>query len=121
MKNKLVLKSLSCDEIESLKYWEPKSLSDVYLSLVLEIGFSGEIGVNIFYVTLATPEALRKNCNGFEIVKNRTLVVSDYNYSLIQKMILEILDNCNRNGWDECCIELQKYFYWEFEHYQLEE
>lgn len=117
MKNKLTLNSISSSDVD-LKYWYPIANEEVFVCLDLDIGFSdGNDGSNMFYVTLATPESLTKHRNGAVLVKNRTIVISEYEYDLVLKLILEILANCSRETWDESCQVLQRYFQWEYEDY----
>ena len=74
-------------------------------------------GINMFYVVLATPEALRLRRKGPFLVENRTLVVSDFDYDAIVSGIKSILEKCNRETWEESCQVLQRYFDWEYEDY----
>jgi Immunity protein 8 len=120
VKNNLILRSISSAEIE-IKKWYPLSNEDVFICLDLEIEFSENVGgANLFYVTLATPESLRIHRKGPILVKNRTLVVSEYNYDVLRSGILEILECCSRESWSESCIALQRYFQWEYEDYSME-
>jgi hypothetical protein len=115
LKNKLILKSISSSEVD-LSKWYPLSEEDVFICLDMEIAYSdGEEGCNIFYVTLATPEALKKHRDGIFLVKNRTLVISEYDYDAIRQGILEILNASCRDSWSESCNVLQRYFQWEYE------
>ncbi|MFC1685297.1 Imm8 family immunity protein [Pseudomonadota bacterium] len=120
MKNKLILNSLSSSDVD-LEDWNPMSNDDVFICLDMEIGHSDiEQGINLFYVTLATPESLRKHRAGSYLVKNRTLVISEYSYVAVHSLILEILDACSRDTWNESCNVLQRYFQWEYEDYVAE-
>jgi len=117
MNGKLILKSVTSSEVD-LKNWYPISNEDVFICLDMEIAFSdGEKGSNLFYVTLATPESLRKYRSEPYLVKNRTLIISEYSYDIVRELILEILGGCSRESWDESCVRLQRYFQWEYEDY----
>jgi hypothetical protein len=84
----------------------------------LEVGFSDkDDSTNLFYITVATPEALRKRRNGPILAKNRTILISEYDYDSIRETILDILNKCSKDSWDESCIALQRYFQWEYEDY----
>ncbi len=121
MKNKLILKSISSSEVD-INNWQPSSNDEVFICLDLEIASDNiDDGSNMFYVTLATPEALRKNSDNLVLVKNRTIVISEYHWDNIHKEILEILNECSRENWNESCTVLQRYFQWEYEDYFLEE
>jgi hypothetical protein len=119
MRNKLFLNSLSSSEVD-LKSWYPLSNEEVFICLDLEIGFSDDSeGSNYFYTTLATPESLVKHRIKPCLVKNRTIVVSEYSYDILRNIIFEILDACSRDSWDESCSVLQRYFQWEYEDYLM--
>lgn len=120
MNKALKLKSISSSEVE-LNTWHPTENEDVFICLDIEVGFADEeSGVNLFYVTLATPEALRRHCNPPVLVKNRTIVISDYSYDAVRDAVLEILSKCTRDSWNDSCVALQRYFQWEFEDYSTE-
>ena len=112
----LVLESMDSDDV-NLFAIESLNLSneDVYFNLVLTISFYGEEGGNYFYTTLATPESILKNINGYLLISNRTLLVRYFDFSLLQKSIEEIVLSCSRDSWEKSCEELTKYFYWEYE------
>jgi len=120
MNKKLVLKSLSSSDIDIDK-WNPKTLEDVFISYDIEIGYSdNRFGTNYFYVTVATPESLRKHREGDFLVLNRTLVLSNYNYTIVESVVSKILEDCSRDTWEESCSVLQRYFLWEYEDYAEE-
>lgn len=121
MTSKLILNSISSSEVD-ITNWYPTSNEDVFVGLDIEVSFSdGEEGSNFFYVTLATPESLRRYRSEPYLIKNRTLVISEYSYDLVRNLIFEILDFCSRNSWGESCNALQRYFQWEYEDYSTEE
>jgi len=115
----LKIESISSTEVEVyLGSWYPASNDDVFICGDLEIGFSdNDDGTNLFYVTLATPEALRKNAQGFLLADNKTLVVSGYSYGNIVKELNNILKKCSRKDWEQSCEVLRHYFQWEYEDY----
>lgn len=117
MKNALELLSLSSSDVD-IETWYPLENEDVFISLDLVIGYSdGEEGGNLFYVTLATPESLRKYRQQPILVENRTIVISEYSFYLVKEELLSILRKCSRNTWEESCLVLQRYFQWEYEDY----
>ena len=119
MLTKLQLRSVSSSEVD-LKGWNPKSLEEIFISLDLEIGPADDDGINLFYVTLATPEALRKYRSGPILVEHRTIVIERYNYEDVLKGLNDIVRKCERNTWDECCAVLQRFFQWEYEDYSTD-
>lgn len=120
MKNALIVRSISSTDVE-LDTWYPETMEDVFVSLDIEVEFSdGNEGINLFYVTLATPEALSKHRTPPILVEHRTIVVSEYSYDIVRKAILNIAEKCTRKTWEESCLALQRYFQWEYEDYVLE-
>lgn len=110
------IKSLiSFDPDVDLKRWKPQSNTDVYLLVEIEIGAENASGGNLFYVKLATPEALVKHEEHPFLVKNRTIVMTSYDYRAFKSLLLEIIDQCSRVSWEETCVALQRYFQWEYE------
>ncbi|MCJ8332283.1 MAG: hypothetical protein HRT89_19900 [Lentisphaeria bacterium] len=87
MSGKLKLLSVSSSEAE-LPDWDPDNNEEIFVCLDLSIGFAGEEGENLFYVTLASPEALKiHRSNNYCLVKNRTLVVDFYDYRSLLKAL----------------------------------
>ena len=112
----LKLKSISSSQV-NLKSWHPPN-EEVFVCLDMEIGFFDiRQGTNLFYVNLATPGALHEYHNDPVLVENRTIVISEYNYDLVKRTILEILKKCSRDDWNESYQVLLRYFQWEYEDY----
>ena len=106
----LKLLSISSSKTNDLESWKPVSLEDTIICLDLEIGDNK--GSNMFYVIAATPQALKHHKVNSK--KNKTLIISDYRFSDILKMIEKIINTCSQNTWDESCQELSKHFHWEY-------
>jgi hypothetical protein len=85
----------------------------------MEIGVANDDeSTNLFYVTLATPEALRTRRGHHPfLVEHRVLVVDDYDYRTVVHGIRQILTKCSRSNWGDSCKALQRYFQWEYEDY----
>jgi hypothetical protein len=114
----LKLYHISSSEVDDLWNWKPQSLEDVFIAIDMEIGMSDTEGTNMFYVSLATPESLRKHEKGLLLVENRTMIVSEYNYQAILDGINKIIKKCNKRSWEESCLALSRYFLWEYEDYK---
>ncbi|MBU2872058.1 Imm8 family immunity protein [Colwellia sp. E2M01] len=120
MKKKLVVSSICSSEVD-VKNWQPISNDDVYICLDIKVDFPDENqSGHLFYVTLATIESIKKNRSEPYLVINRTIVISEYSYELVSKLILDIIETCSKSSWEESCIALQRYFQWEYEDYSLE-
>ena len=118
----LILKHVSCDEINlrNLKHLDNK---EIYHRITLEISslnHMGKIeqGINFFYFTLTTPEALLEKPEiDYLIIRNRTIVVRYFDYEKFISGMEKIVLNCYRRHWEESVAELLKYFEWEYENY----
>jgi hypothetical protein len=114
---KLELVSISSAEVD-LKAWSPARPEDVFVTLDLEIGFSdGDAGINMFYVILATADALKLRSNESILAQNRIFLVESYDYIAVIEAIREILDQCSRPSWEDSCLALRSHFRWEYEDY----
>ena len=93
---------------------------DVYYLLTLSIGITGEQGADLFYVRIATPEGLQaKAPETATIMASRAMIViSDFDWRLIQTYLKEILKVCVAPTWAEATERLQRYFQWEYENMQ---
>lgn len=118
----LILKQVSCDET-NLRNLEHINNKDIYHRITLEISSANYIGkteqgINFFYFTLTTPEALLGNPGtNCLLVKNRTIVVRYFDYDEFISEIKQIVLSCQRATWEESVAELLKYFEWEYENY----
>ncbi|MBT2116778.1 hypothetical protein KK141_05810 [Dyella sp. LX-66] len=117
-RRRLILREMSSAMTDPLDQWRPRTLEETYTTLDLDIAMSdGEQGSNLFYVKMATPEALRRRGSGFLITGHRVLVVDKFDYKLLRRAIEDILEECTRDTWEESCAVLQRYFAWEYEDY----
>lgn len=121
MTYKLTLVSLSSFDVD-LRSWKPHSDKDIFISLEIEVGSNdGALGINFFYSTLASKEAISSR----EVEDTSRMIVIDtqennYEYQLVENIIIGILDASSRNNWEDSCEELSKHLLWEYEDYQME-
>jgi hypothetical protein len=121
-KYQLVLREMSSTMTDPLEQWRPRTLEDTYTTLDLDVSMSdGARGSNLFYVKVATPEALRRRAKGFLIAGHRVLVVEKFDYELLRQTIEDILEKCTRDTWEDSCAALQRYFAWEYEDFAHED
>ena len=68
-----------------------------------------------FDIEVCTPKWLLKNIKEKEVLNGRhRLIVSEYNY----KTIINYIEKCNGNNWDEIALKLSRLGHWEFEDYR---
>ena len=118
---KLEIKEISSSEIE-LSSWTAEASVDVFFTADIEIGEAGDERRDLFYVTVATPEALRARASdGAQVISERALiVVSEYTLKGLIEAISTIVSRCERSTWSDSVTALQRYFQYEYEDYQEE-
>lgn len=114
---KLALKSFFCWTIEDLPRWVPASPADVHFTLDMEIGQRDEEGVNLFYVTIATPAALAHKAGDGEIVlaDRALMVISEFQWDALLAHINATITDCDGPSWERSVEKLVRYFRWEYE------
>jgi len=92
---------------------------DAYL--VLCLGEKGKKGSDDFSCRIATPKGLAKGIkdqpNGSIIHGRQILVVSEYSYDDIWEHLQNIVKECQGDTWVQSCMNLRKYFEWEYDDY----
>ena len=111
------LKAFDCIDHDPIDQWMPESDSYVYYSLCLHIGPPDEEGADIFYVDVATPQAIYEHNLGSRM-KQRGIVVNPYSWENVLKEVQSILELCAGDDWSQQSQLLSKHFNWEFENYQ---
>ncbi|WP_431512911.1 Imm8 family immunity protein [Variovorax sp. DAIF25] len=112
---------MSSTMTDPLDQWRPRTLEDTYTAVDLDIAMSdGEAGSNLFYVKVATPEALRRRAKGFLIAGHRVLVIEKFDHEQLRLAIEDILEKCTRDTWEASSAALQRYFAWEYEDFAHE-
>jgi hypothetical protein len=113
---------LRSSDVNDLVNWKPKSLDEVFYPLDMDIGQFGATGSNIFYVLIATPEALRRQAEEYRranrVFPDRNLLVfPDYSWDFVVSRVDRIVKLCTRESWNESVTCLNRYFAWEYEDY----
>jgi len=117
----LEIRSIGSPDVEFYS-WEPTTNADIYFLVEMEIGEAGVEGADLFQVIVATPEALRaKSKVGTNVIRERsTLIVSNYDWLEISKSLENIVRKCESETWAISTFNLQRYFKWEYEDYNME-
>ncbi|RZM06050.1 MAG: hypothetical protein EOO88_53955 [Pedobacter sp.] len=118
MKTKLVVQDVYSDSVD-LRGWWPENIEDISLRICVEVGEKNEIGSNNFYFTLSSPEALKKKeSSEYFLVKNRTIIVGYFDYKLLYAGVEKIVAECCGESFEESCLQLTRYFDWEYEDFR---
>jgi hypothetical protein len=108
-------------DVRDLEAWKPASREIVYFPLELNIGPEGEETSEIFQIVVATPEALRYHHGpDFALWARHYLIVMDYNWELLNRVIAERVGQCEGENWADIAQQLARYFHWEYEDIKME-
>lgn len=108
--------SYSSPDVTNLWAWLPPEPSAVYILLELEIG--NRDGSDLFFTTVATPEALAARARGKLVVQDRALiVVAEYRWEAIVSHLDALVERLTRAApdWPTAVGILQRHFTWEYE------
>ncbi|MHA3774823.1 Imm8 family immunity protein [Verrucomicrobiota bacterium sgz303538] len=111
------LKAFDCIDHDPIDRWMPESDADVYYSLCLHIGPADKEGADLFYVDVATPQAINEHNCGKQ--RRRRIVVNPYSWENVLNEVHTTLEKCAGNNWSEQSELLAKHFDWEFENYRF--
>jgi hypothetical protein len=116
---KFCIKSISCEGMRgNIRYWHTVSAPKPSYLLELTIGEARtKKGGDIFTVLVITPEALRGMAEQESVVitDRATIVVTAYEFALIEAHLTKIVEACNRPEWSETVHHLRRYFLWEWD------
>lgn len=111
------LKGFDCVDHDPIDEWVPSSNEDAHYALYLEIGPPDSEGANLFYVDVATPQAINEHNLGSRL-KQRGIVVNPYSWDAVLAKVQEILARCEGDNWNQQSELLSKHFHWEYENYR---
>ncbi|MEO0415299.1 MAG: Imm8 family immunity protein, partial [Verrucomicrobiota bacterium] len=108
------LRGFDCIDYDPIDEWQPSSSAEVYYSLCLHIGTPDEEGADLFYVDVATPQAINE-LNLGKRMSERGIVVNPYSWENVLNEVQGILERCKGEDWNQQSELLAKHFNWEFE------
>lgn len=111
------LKAFDCFDHDPIDEWVPESDEDVNYSLCLHIGPPDEEGSDLFYVDVATPQAINRHNLG-KSASQRGIVVNPYSWDSVMNAVQATLETCGGENWSQQSGLLAKHFSWEFENYR---
>lgn len=101
-----------------LATWEPGRPEDVWLPLAVEIGVEGEPGADLFYVTVATVEAMRTHMPRHPDQRPLLLVVNEFHSHQVVDTVTHLVRNASGQVWHDAVEQLQRHFQYEYEDYR---
>ena len=109
------------DEETNIRVWNPENPDCFDAYLVLCLGEKGKKGSDDFCCRIATPKGLAKGIkdqpDGSIIHGRQILVVSEFSYDDIWEHVQNIVKECQGDTWIQSCMNLRKYFEWEYDDY----
>src|SRR5690606_19542134 len=113
----LEIRSISSPDIENFWAWELTSNDEVHFLVEMEIGELGSDRADLFFVEVATPEALLlRSSRNFKVIRNRAIIIiSRYEWKSIYETIAGIVKQSESNTWRDSVMSLQRYVSWEYE------
>ena len=115
---KLEIRSIGSSDFE-LEDFAPKTSDEVLFVLDVEVGVVGEDGADLFYVTVATKEAL-KSRPATPTTSKGPLILEEYSFDHLRQKVASIVAACERSTWLESVKCLMGTFDHEYDSYVLE-
>lgn len=111
------LKGFDCIDHDPIEEWMPSSDSDAYYPLCLHIGPPDEEVADLFYVDVATPQAINAHNLGRRL-KQKGIVVNPYSWESVLAKVQATIECCEGENWSQQSELLSKHFNWEYENYR---
>ena len=113
------LKRLHSPDIYDLPSYVPEVSDNFGLLLQAMIGPKGTDGEESFDVQVCTPKWLLSHHDATDVVLGRHyLIVFEYNYGRLVKLISSYCNECSGQTWQEIAARLGELGKWEFENYR---
>lgn len=109
----------SRDIFVGLHEYIPENKYFFEIDLILVIGVKGENGGDIFYLTVCSSSSISevsKNCHFLS--KDGYLIVDEYDFFNIKKIIEDYLSTIAENNWEDVAKRINCFAKWEFDNYQ---
>jgi hypothetical protein len=113
---RLWIRSIDSPDVE-FDVWKPTLREQVHFPVQMEIGEVGTEGADLFSLTVATPEGLRRYAKTDVISERGLLVLSEFSWEMVHRALDRILEVSAAESWNESVLRLQRYFRWEYEDY----
>lgn len=117
---KPILKSSNIDFINSFDDFSPEISENFWCTVDMEIGPDDKEGSNIFQLYVGTTRAFNHRIQHEGSLWGRHyMVVNEYDGEKLRALIEQKIAECARPTFEETALVLSRYFYWEFEDYQV--
>nr|VFJ65291.1 MAG: Immunity protein 8 [Candidatus Kentron sp. DK] len=115
---KAELKRMHSPDIDNLEDFQPKNPDNFAFLLQIMVGPEGEDSMESFDVEVCTPEWINDTYSYEDIIIGRHhLIVKQYDYHGIFRVIESFVKGCTGSNWDEVANKIGRLGRWEFEDY----
>lgn len=111
---KLELKKMESIDYDIFNF--PNEIERFTVLITMSIGFQGQKEADNFNVRICSTKWILEHILYPEYMEH-TIIVRDFNLSIITKEIERILEKCNHSDEKQAIRNLSRYFDWEFENY----
>ena len=117
---KAEIKNVHSFDIDDLERYRPDNAGSFSFHLRVIAGPQGETGEESFDLRVCTPQWLLDNHHKDDVIIGRHyLIVMEYNYERILKIITDFCATCEGPTWTEVAQKLGRLGHWEFEDYRM--
>ena len=112
------VKSIHSLDVPDLGKYAPEVPGSFGVHVRLLVGPGGSPGEESFDLTVCSPSWLSARCekDGF-VVGRHYFVVTDFNWTHIEKAITKLVERCSGDSWREVAQKVGRIGSWEFEDY----
>jgi hypothetical protein len=115
---KAELKGLFSPDVDDLENFRPNDPNNFCFLLQVMAAPEGSEGEESFDIEVCTPTWLAETYAPDNIIFGRHhIIVQQYNYEKLAQVIVEILEECSGENWEEVATKISRYGKWEFEDY----
>jgi len=111
------LKSYGSSDYE-LAIWQPGSPEDVFFVLDMGIGQKGRDGADLFYVTVATRQALKRYRRVIGTTSQGPIVIDEFSVDEVLHRVNTIIAACSGENWMDSVDRLRQHFDYEYADYK---
>lgn len=119
MNSRAEVRAIYTSDMDNLQTYTPRDPECFCVSVRAMVGPKGGEGEESFDINVCTPKWLAEVCQreGF-IVGRHYLILSSYDVAHIKRVIVELIEKCEGNTWQEVTEKVSRIGYWEFEDYK---
>lgn len=113
------VKAIYTSDMNSLENYAPDHPELFCVVVRAMVGPKHGEGEESFDINVCTPKWLAEACQreGF-VIGRHYLIVARYDVPQIKKLVVELIERCDGNSWQEVAEKVGRIGFWEFEDYK---